>query len=314
MPKRNSVERIEEFVDSRGSTLAVEEGVIRGVKILGLESKNGRSYSPQALQQAAPLYEGAKSNANHADGPRAYEDRMGVIRGVTLRPDGLFADFHFNPHHRLAEQLKWDAEHAPENVGFSHVVEARMNRQNGKPVVEAITRVVCVDLVADPATTNGLFEQVTDHSKEHNVEIKDITVEQLKAERPDLVEVLTGTDAISKLTAECAALTAKHAALSTEHAALKAEKDKAAKALAIAEELKAAKLDSADKKAVSETFLAQLQAAPDAAARKLLIEDRVALRGATHTPITGAPPMAAIGESTVTGKTPTVQETLEALR
>jgi hypothetical protein len=158
-------EPLREFVDSRGVSLRVDRqsGVIRGVKILGLQSRNGRSYLPEALARAAALYEGAKVNVNHpkgrAGGPRDYQDRIGLIRGVALRPgEGLFADFHFNPKHALAEQLLWDAEHAPENVGFSHNVEARVARRGEQTVVEAITRVESVDLVADPATTRGLFE------------------------------------------------------------------------------------------------------------------------------------------------------------
>jgi hypothetical protein len=102
-------------------------------------------------------------NVNHPKGnpagPRDYQDRIGTIRGVALRPgEGLFGDFHFNPKHALAEQLIWDAEHAPENVGFSHNVEARIGRRGDQVVVEAIVRVQSVDLVADPATTRGLFE------------------------------------------------------------------------------------------------------------------------------------------------------------
>jgi hypothetical protein len=156
---------LQEFCDSRGVAVRVdrEAGVIRGVKVLGLESRNGRSYLPEALQQAAPLYEDAKVNVNHARGnpagPRDYQDRIGTMRNVALRPgEGLFGDFHFNPKHALAEQLVWDAEHSPENVGFSHNVEARTVRQGERVVVEAITRVQSVDLVADPATTRGLFE------------------------------------------------------------------------------------------------------------------------------------------------------------
>ena len=55
-----------------------------------------------------------------------------MIRDVKAGGEGLFADFHFNPKHALAEQLLWDAEHAPENVGFSHNVEARTARR-GEP-------------------------------------------------------------------------------------------------------------------------------------------------------------------------------------
>src|SRR5262249_45992585 len=73
-------------------------------------------------------------------------------------PEGLFADFHFNPKHCLAEQLIWDAEHAPENVGFSHNVQARTSRRGETTLVEEILHVHGVDLVADPATTRGLFE------------------------------------------------------------------------------------------------------------------------------------------------------------
>ena len=43
-------------------------------------------------------------------------------------------------------------------MGFSHNVEARTARRGDRVVVEAITRVQSVDLVADPATTRGLFE------------------------------------------------------------------------------------------------------------------------------------------------------------
>jgi hypothetical protein len=161
-------ETLHEYVDSRGLSVAVDRaaGVIRGVKILGLQSRNGRSYLPEALTAAAALYEDAKVNVNHAKGdptaPRDYRDRIGVIRAVTVRPEGLFADFHFNPKHELAEQLAWDAEHAPENVGFSHNVQARTTRRGDRVVVEAITRVQSVDLVADPATTRGLFESAAD--------------------------------------------------------------------------------------------------------------------------------------------------------
>ena len=68
--------------------------MIRGVKVLGLESRNGRTYLPEALAQAAPLYEDAKVNVNHPKGnpggPRDYQDRIGTIRHVPCRPgEGL---------------------------------------------------------------------------------------------------------------------------------------------------------------------------------------------------------------------------------
>ncbi|HEY2148887.1 MAG TPA: hypothetical protein VGH32_13180, partial [Pirellulales bacterium] len=159
-------ETLLEYCDSRGVPVRVDRsaGVIRGVKILGLHSRNGREYLAETLRRAAALYEGAKVNVNHPKGspatPRDYQDRIGIVRGVELRAsEGLFGDLHFNPKHALAEQLIWDAEHAPENVGFSHNVQARTAPRPGGSgiVVEEITRVESVDLVADPATTRGLY-------------------------------------------------------------------------------------------------------------------------------------------------------------
>lgn len=159
------METLREYVTSGpGCKVDRQNGVIRGVKVLGLESRNGRTYKAEALRQAAKLYESAKVNVNHPkgnpNGTRDYQDRIGQLRGVTMRDGGLYADLHFNPKHALAEQLIWDAEHAPEAVGLSHNVEARTGRgAGGRVVVEEITRVQSVDLVADPATTRGLFEE-----------------------------------------------------------------------------------------------------------------------------------------------------------
>ncbi len=161
-------ELLQEYVDSRGVALRVDRsaGVLRGVKLIGLESLNGRRYRPEALAEAVSLYEGAKVNVNHPKNgplsPRDYQERLGVIRQVEFRPEGgLFGNLHFNPKHALAEQLVWDAENNPGNVGFSHNVLARLSREGQHTMVEAITHVQSVDLVADPAATQGLFEEAT---------------------------------------------------------------------------------------------------------------------------------------------------------
>jgi hypothetical protein len=199
-------EMLQEFVDSRGVGVRVDRinGVIRGVKILGVVSRNGRTYLPNALTEAVGLYEQVKVNVNHPKGSpaaaRDYQDRIGVIRNVAARPgEGLFGDLHFNPKHALAEQLVWDAEHAPENVGFSHNVQARTSRRGDRVAVEAITKVQSVDLVADPATTSGLFESANEESQSNSndageadpaARLEDLSVEDLRLQRPDLVDSL----------------------------------------------------------------------------------------------------------------------------
>jgi hypothetical protein len=267
------IEALHEYASSAGVTLRVDRalGVIHGVKIVGLESLNKRSYTPGALSRAMPLYEGAKVNIDHRDeGQRvSYAQRIGAIKNVAQREDGLYADFHFNPKHQLAEQLCWDAENAPQNVGFSHDANARTTRRDGKVIVEEIVKVHSVDLVANPATTHGLFE----------------------GEPGD------------KLAAENRSLKESLAAVRKEHDALKLKEAEQAKTLAIAEELKTAGLNSADKTAVSEAFTAQLMAAPDAATRKTLIEDRQRLlrRAIGSTSITGAAPLRPVREDVALG-------------
>lgn len=197
-PTDSQVESLLEFATSEGLRPRIDaiRGVLHGVKVLGLTSRNGRQYREACVAAAAPLYEGIKVNVNHARGPRRtprdYQDRLGCLRAVRTAEDGLFADLHFNPRHCLAEQLIWDAEHAPENVGLSHNVEARTSRGGNQLIVEEILRVNCVDLVADPATTAGLFEsrelatpQTFDWQQMEHV------LEELRRRRPELFGLKT---------------------------------------------------------------------------------------------------------------------------
>lgn len=140
-------------------------GVIRGVKLIGFESKNGRSYPPTVLKSAVHVYEGSKVNIDHPDGndptqPRKYGERFGVIRNARfIEGKGNFGDFHFNPKHPAAEQFCWDAENNPESLGFSHNALLKIGQSGGgKQVVEQIISIRSMDLVADPATTVSLFE------------------------------------------------------------------------------------------------------------------------------------------------------------
>jgi hypothetical protein len=213
-PEEIMSELIQEYVDSSSQRLRVDRaaGVIRGVKLLGLRSRNGRRYRENALIEAIGLYEGAKVNTNHPKGhplaPRDYQDRLGVVRGVKFRAnEGLFGDLHFNPRHALSEQLVWDAEHAPQNVGMSHNVLARTKQLGDETVVEAITKVQSIDLVADPATTSGLYEHATsqesrDKSQEPEngnsrpafdsklLTFDSLTLDELRLHRPDLIRAI----------------------------------------------------------------------------------------------------------------------------
>lgn len=271
-------ETLHEFFDSRGVTVRIdrESGVIQGVKILGLESRNHRSYLPEALARAVPLYEGAKVNVNHPKGnpcgPRDYQDRLGTIRQVEVRPEeGLFGALHFNPRHALAEQLIWDAEHAPENVGFSHNVEAQTSRRGDRVVVEAITRVQSVDLVADPATTRGLFESADSRATETPLAVAELTLDDLRRQRPDLV-----TAAVAEQVAETERLRESLGRLEAENASR--VKEETARRLLREFHLGAAGTpDLSDQAIVSRQFLSQLLAAPTEGVMRELVAERARL-------------------------------------
>jgi hypothetical protein len=279
-------EALQEFVHSRGVDIRVDShaGVIRGGKLLGLESRNGRRYLPTALAEAVPLYEGSKVNVNHPKGSplaaRDYQDRLGSIRNVRCTPEGLFGDLHYNPKHALAEQLVWDATHAPENVGLSHNVEARTSRTGGQTIVEAILQVQSVDLVADPATTRSLFESTGDDGPSTPLWLPRLTLESLVAARPDLVEAIRNQQA-----EELARLREEVDRLRCE-AQLRRRRDLAVALLREFDLPDPAAATGSERELVSEEFLEVVLAANDEAAMRRLVEDRARLvaaaRGGEH--------------------------------
>lgn len=141
-----------------------ENGIVRDVKVVGLKSRHGYEYTPQALQGAIPLYEGVRVNIDHPDrktpdASRSYRDRFGMLTNVHfVEGDGLRADLAYNPDHALANQFAWDAKHNPTACGFSHNARGPLRQRGQKLLCESIDAVRSVDLVADAATTRSLFE------------------------------------------------------------------------------------------------------------------------------------------------------------
>jgi hypothetical protein len=274
-----------EIVDNRGVTVTVdrEANVIRGVKLLGLTSRNGREYLPEAVRAAAHMYEGKQVNVDHLEGNgrRSYRDRLGRLTGIEVRKDGLYGDLVLNPKHDVAEQLMWDAEHAPENVGFSHDAKGKTSTRGGKVIVEEIRSVRSVDLVAEPATTSGLFESedssedtITHKVKKMSIELTEATIGQLKKDRPDLVESIVAELGEGE---KIKAMVAENKSLKEELAAEKLDVAKQKVAASVAKEFAEAKLDPSNKTHVPELFTEQLLAESDDEKRKALIADRAKL-------------------------------------
>lgn len=136
----------------------VKDGVLPGVHILGFKSKNGYSYAKEAVQKAAPLYEGAKVYADHRD-DRSINEVVGVIEGVQYSAqDGLWGNLKLNTGHPMYESYVWMADNMRSQVGLSH--SASVEREGKGGDITSIVAVESVDLVTTPATVNGLYEAV----------------------------------------------------------------------------------------------------------------------------------------------------------
>jgi hypothetical protein len=272
---------LQEYADNRGMTLRVDrdKGIILGVKLLGTVSRKGREYPKAVMAKALPLYEGMRVNVDHVDPGqrRSLRDRIGLVKNVTLKEDGLYGDFHFNPKHALAEQIAWDAENAPQNLGFSHDTRGGARNRNGRVVVESIDQVLSVDLVANPATTTGLFESAdelpTPEGKDA-MDLSTLTLQELRESRDDLVQTIRN-EADEGKTIACLEVQIK--TLQETIDGYQAADAKRALQEAITAELKAAGLDPANAAHCSEVFLEDLSATAEPARRKAKIDDRKTL-------------------------------------
>jgi hypothetical protein len=136
-------------------------GVIHDVKVLGPRSKNGRRYTAEAIGAARLMYEGVSVRTNHpkrATDPRGVDEVLGQLRNVRMRGDSLYGDLHLLKSHPMFDRLCESAEEMSTLWGLSHNAEGQVEQVGGEAVVTKILEVRSVDLVADPATVDGLFE------------------------------------------------------------------------------------------------------------------------------------------------------------
>lgn len=141
-------------------------GILRGVKILGAESKNGRTYTLNAMRNAVGMYENAAVFIDHPDkktpnAGRSVRDLVGHLENVRFNEangGALFGDLHLVRSNPLSEMVMDLAD--SKKIGLSHNASGYTEQRDGRMVVEEIDSVRSVDIVVSPATTNSLFESV----------------------------------------------------------------------------------------------------------------------------------------------------------
>ncbi len=250
-------ESLREYVAA--SAGAVRDGVIHGVSVIREKSANGFRYTREALRAAVPLFEGAKVYANHADGIRRdVRDTIGILRAARYEEDAQGAVVRADLHvfESVAAWLLEAAEKAPDALGLSINGRGRARKRYGEEVVEEITAIRSVDIVAEPATVSGLFEEKRkDEERKMDLEkrVKDLE-EQVRTLEADIAK--------------------REEAMK----ALKEENDEFKAKAALAE--KKAKVDAAieeaklPEEAVTDVFRESLLEADEERMKKLL-EDRV---------------------------------------
>jgi hypothetical protein len=153
------------------SRLVVDKqaGIIRNIKILGPVSKNGRRYSDKAMRDGFHKYENAIVNKNHdRENPvdRDVNDRLGQIINVRyVVGEGIYGDFQLLLSDPISQKVMETAEKMPHTMGFSHYAVCQWKSVGGVQEAQSIDRVVSVDLVGAPATTEAMHESCMESCK-----------------------------------------------------------------------------------------------------------------------------------------------------
>lgn len=225
--------------------------LVQNVALSGTDSRNGYSYTEEALQSAVDLYRDKPVFLDHGqDRSRPHERSTRDLVGSIVSP--RFVDGRIRGDIRVLDTepgqifLKL-VESATPGVGMSHVVLARRSA-DGK-TVERINDVISVDAVVNPATTTTFRESI------------DATPEVL-------------SERIESLTAELHRVREERDLLRQRSVELQSALDRSRREESIQSLIRESQLPSS---ALSPSFLEQLRSAASDDDRRVLIQDRMSL-------------------------------------
>lgn len=238
----------------------------------GISASKNRYYPAEALREAAPLFASLK---NYIDHPTSDEERAKPERSindwVSTITESWYEDGKIMGKIKIHTDWLWEKLQDPvfrENIGLSINANGKrtIKEVNGKPmeVIEKIFAPKSVDWVTEPGARGRvahLLESGQINSNQGDKEmLKTVKLEEVKAERPDLVNVIE-SEARVKFNAEQAPIIDQKIKEATTplHAEIKAMKDKE---VLLAETGKITKLVEASKlpKVAQTKLIAQLSA------------------------------------------------------
>ncbi len=256
-----------------------DKHIIRGVVLLGPVSKNKREYTRECMQKSIPLFEGVQAFINHPSseeektGRRDVRNLAGKYVNARYEEGKVKADAMLLPNEN--GKLYMDvAETMPDVAGNSQNAHGKWRSDGGKQIVEELTQVFSVDLVANPATTRGMFEsddnQNSNFKENETMEWTQINAAQILANRPDIHEAIK-TEGAKSRDAEVVKLNEQIATLKKANDEYQVKEALAVKSQAVNKAIEESKLP---KEAITDTFRESLMAAKDDVAVKAIIEDR----------------------------------------
>lgn len=153
-----------EYVDNVSSKIS--DNIMKGVLVLGPNSKNKRKYTKACMSHAVEMYENSPVYIDHVErGNRKLNERFGTLKNARLTEDGIRADLHYLKSHPSTAVICEDAENASGMFGLSHNVNAECHKTKEGLTVDRILNVCSVDVVSGSATTKNLFEQLQENEK-----------------------------------------------------------------------------------------------------------------------------------------------------
>ena len=195
----------ETFTEAFGSALSeaeidYENLILKNVVVLGPTSTNGRKYPVETQKSALSLFEGIRAYVNHPklnemSEPRDMRDLIGEHKNLRVVEDKFepytVSDLYLIDNAVVRDVVLPLAESKPHLAGNSIVARGKMVKEkDGTYKVEQILAARSIDIVTEPATTNSLFTEGKS-SEEEEMDLKTLTMETLRKDRPDLFEAVT---------------------------------------------------------------------------------------------------------------------------
>ena len=274
-----------------------ENRTISGVIILNSTSENryfpgskGTKFSEAFLRSVAENIDGKKVYMNHASmeemgkhhGVRDVKDILGFYENGRMENGVPRADIKYLQHQApIVESLVGEMA---DKIGLSIVANGEMiyDKETGIAEAYSLKTLHSADLVTEPGSTNNMFESGKLNDEEESMDLKDLTLNELLENRPDMIEAiekkvqdnLSSKDEVDSLKKQVTELTEGKKTLELKVDEFEVIKASAKKKETVDELLKESKIEEA---LVTPLFRETLSEAKDEAAMKALIEDRKTL-------------------------------------